>query len=166
VSLSLQKSDFDPQIRTHIDAKTGCEVPHTPQGRFIHIPPAYPSASWANDFGTPWWKGNLKTFKISRIHLYSIIGWTVVSSVRTVVSCVASSEITTLSTSDESYCIGHLSGKTRKIRIINTLTSQEHTIEVCGEETLEEILNRFYKYNQHAASYTWKYNGKFLINFN
>ncbi|XP_063677975.1 cytochrome b5 domain-containing protein 1-like isoform X1 [Bolinopsis microptera] len=111
-----KKSDFDPQIRTHIDGKTGCEVPYTPQGRFIHIPPPYPSASWANDFGTPWWK-------------------------------------------DESYCIGHLSTKTRKIRIINTLTSQEHTLEVCSEETLEEILNRFYKYNKHAASYTWKYNG-------
>jgi len=110
------KSDFDPQIRTHIDAKTGCEVPYIPQGRFIHIPPPYPSASWANDFGTPWWK-------------------------------------------DESYCIGHLSTKTRKIRIINTLTSQEHTLEVCSEETLEEILNRFYKYNKHAGSYTWKYNG-------
>jgi len=113
------KSDFDPQIRTHIDSRTGCEVPYIPQGRFIHIPPPYPSASWANDFGTPWWK-------------------------------------------DESYCIGHLSTKTRKIRIINTLTSQEHSLEVCSEETLEEILNRFYKYNKHAASYTWKYNGKNL----
>ena len=25
---------------------------------------------------------------------------------------------------------------------------------------MEEILNRFYKYNQHANSYTWKYNGE------
>ena len=49
----------------------------------------------------------------------------------------------TVHSSDETYCIGHLSSKTRKIRIINTLTSQEHTIEVCGEETLEEILNRW-----------------------
>lgn len=112
-------SDFDPQIRVHIDSKTGCEVPYTPQGRFIHIPPPYPSATWSNDFGTPWWK-------------------------------------------DEAYCIGHLSQKTRKIRIINTLTSQEHTIELCSEEIMEEILNRFYKYNKHANSYTWKYNGNNL----
>jgi len=112
-------SDFDPQIRVHIDRRTGCEVPFTPQGRFIHIPPPYPSAVWSNDFGTPWWK-------------------------------------------DEAYCIGHLSQKTRKIRIINTLTSQEHTIELCSEEIMEEILNRFYKYNQHANSYTWKYNGNNL----
>lgn len=116
INLKKKKADFDPKIRTHIDPKTGCEAPHIPQGRFIHIPPPFPSASWANDFGTPWWK-------------------------------------------DESYCIGHLSAKTRKIRIINTLTSQEHTLAVCGEETLEEILNRFYKYNKHAPSYTWKYNG-------
>ena len=31
---------------------------------------------------------------------------------------------------DESYCIGLLSNKTRKIRIINTLTSQEQVLEV------------------------------------
>ena len=31
---------------------------------------------------------------------------------------------------DDSYCIGLLSQKTRKIRIINTLTSQEQTLEV------------------------------------
>jgi len=114
-----EKGDEEKKIRVHIDRRTGCEVPFTPQGRFIHIPPPYPSAVWSNDFGTPWWK-------------------------------------------DEAYCIGHLSQKTRKIRIINTLTSQEHTIELCSEEIMEEILNRFYKYNQHANSYTWKYNGKNL----
>ena len=54
----FQSVSFDPKIRTHIDSMTGCEVPYTPQGRFIHIPPPCPSASWANDFGTPWWKGN------------------------------------------------------------------------------------------------------------
>ena len=31
---------------------------------------------------------------------------------------------------DDSYCIGLLSNKTRKIRIINTLTSQEQILEV------------------------------------
>lgn len=31
---------------------------------------------------------------------------------------------------DDSYCIGLLSRKTRKIRIINTLTSQEQILEV------------------------------------
>lgn len=63
---------------------------------------------------------------------------------------------------DDSYCIGVLSAQTRKIRIINTLTSQEQTIEVCSEEILTEIQDRYLKYNAHAASYTWKYNGRNL----
>ncbi|XP_061444841.1 cytochrome b5 domain-containing protein 1 isoform X2 [Rhineura floridana] len=60
---------------------------------------------------------------------------------------------------DSSYEVGILSAKTRRIRIINTLTSQEHTLEVCAEESLWEILRRYLPYNAHAASYTWKYEG-------
>ncbi|XP_071498439.1 cytochrome b5 domain-containing protein 1-like [Diadema setosum] len=63
---------------------------------------------------------------------------------------------------DESYCIGILSKKTRTVKIINTLTSQEQIIEVCSEETMNEILQRYLKWNQHAASYTWKYEGQNL----
>ena len=33
---------------------------------------------------------------------------------------------------------------------------------MCGEETISEILERYLKYNAHAASYTWKYNGQNL----
>ncbi|KAL5013710.1 hypothetical protein ScPMuIL_007980 [Solemya velum] len=60
---------------------------------------------------------------------------------------------------DDSYCVGILSKKTRYIKIINTLTSQDQVIEVCSEETMSEILERYRKYNAHAGSYTWKYNG-------
>ncbi|KAM4678378.1 cytochrome b5 domain-containing protein 1 [Discoglossus pictus] len=60
---------------------------------------------------------------------------------------------------DTSYQIGILSSKTRIIRIINTLTSQEHSLEVCSEETIWEILRRYLPYNSHAASYTWKFCG-------
>ncbi|XP_033125412.1 cytochrome b5 domain-containing protein 1-like [Anneissia japonica] len=60
---------------------------------------------------------------------------------------------------DDSYCIGILSEKTRFIKIINTLTSQENVIEVCSEETMDEIQNRYFTWNKHAGSYTWKYNG-------
>ncbi|XP_077867576.1 cytochrome b5 domain-containing protein 1-like [Saccoglossus kowalevskii] len=63
---------------------------------------------------------------------------------------------------DDSYCVGILSKKTRFIKIINTLTSQEQVIEVCSEEIMSEILDRYVTYNAHAASYTWKYNGKNL----
>ena len=35
-------------------------------------------------------------------------------------------------------------------------------IQVCSEETMNEILKRYVTYNEHAASYTWKFNGKNL----
>ncbi|XP_065842323.1 cytochrome b5 domain-containing protein 1-like isoform X2 [Oscarella lobularis] len=60
---------------------------------------------------------------------------------------------------DEKYCIGKLSQKTRKIRLVNMLTSQQNTIEVCSEENMLEILTRYEAYNVHAASYTWKFCG-------
>ncbi|XP_004571634.1 cytochrome b5 domain-containing protein 1 [Maylandia zebra] len=63
---------------------------------------------------------------------------------------------------DSRYEVGLLSAKTRWMRIINTLTSQEQRMEVCSEETLNEILQRYLRYNSHARSYTWKYNGAVL----
>lgn len=60
------------------------------------------------------------------------------------------------------YQVGRLSAKTRNIRIINTLTSQEHTLQVGALESMWEILHRYLPYNAHAASYTWKYDGKNL----
>ncbi|XP_062505330.1 cytochrome b5 domain-containing protein 1-like [Corticium candelabrum] len=63
---------------------------------------------------------------------------------------------------DERYCIGRLSQKTRKIKIVNMLTLEENTIEVCLEENMMEIQKRYFVYNLHAASYTWKYRGETL----
>ncbi|XP_053199713.1 cytochrome b5 domain-containing protein 1 [Scomber japonicus] len=60
---------------------------------------------------------------------------------------------------DQRYEVGLLTEKTRWIRVINTLTSQEQQLEVCSEETLAEILQRYLRYNCHACSYTWKYDG-------
>jgi len=57
---------------------------------------------------------------------------------------------------DDTYCIGRLSRKTRKLRIVNMLTHQETTLEVCSEETLDEIQDRYTDWNSHSASYTWK----------
>uniref|UniRef100_A0A8C4SCZ6 Cytochrome b5 domain-containing protein 1 n=1 Tax=Erpetoichthys calabaricus TaxID=27687 RepID=A0A8C4SCZ6_ERPCA len=58
---------------------------------------------------------------------------------------------------DRKYHIGSLTIKTRNIRIINTLTSQENTLEVCSEDTMMDILEKCIKYNSHINSYTWKY---------
>lgn len=57
---------------------------------------------------------------------------------------------------DERYSIGRLTKKTRNIRIINTLNHHEMSLEVCTEETLEQIRLRYLEINLHAESYTWK----------
>jgi hypothetical protein len=49
-----------------------------------------------------------------------------------------------------------LTYKVRKILIINTLTHQSNVIDVCSEETINEILDRYKVINEHAESYTWK----------
>jgi hypothetical protein len=35
-------------------------------------------------------------------------------------------------------------------------------LKVCSEEIMTEILARYLRYNAHAASYTWKYDGRNL----
>ena len=39
---------------------------------------------------------------------------------------------------------------------MNTLTKQDDVIDVCSEETIYEILDRYKEINEHAESYTWK----------
>lgn len=58
--------------------------------------------------------------------------------------------------SDPQYLVGYLTKKPRLIRIINTLTHHEETLEVPREETLEEIQRRYMEINKHSKSYTWK----------
>ncbi|ESN96027.1 hypothetical protein HELRODRAFT_67728, partial [Helobdella robusta] len=108
--------EITEEPRRYLDPLTNISLIYTPYGRYVHVPPPYPSSDWANDFGTPWWK-------------------------------------------DSNYYIGHLTKKTRKLKIINTLTSQQ---DVCSEETINEILRRYLAYNLHANSYTWKYDGVVL----
>ncbi|XP_060038602.1 cytochrome b5 domain-containing protein 1-like [Erinaceus europaeus] len=60
------------------------------------------------------------------------------------------------------YMVGRLISKTRHIRLINVLTGQDHVLEVGTLETMWEIAHRFLTYNAHAASYTWKYDGRIL----
>ena len=50
---------FEPEtgeVRAHVDPITGCTVPFTPKGRFLHIPPPIPRSDWSSDIGTSWWK--------------------------------------------------------------------------------------------------------------
>ncbi|KFM78415.1 Cytochrome b5 domain-containing protein 1, partial [Stegodyphus mimosarum] len=63
---------------------------------------------------------------------------------------------------DEQYVIGLLTRKSRIIRIRNTLIMKTVDLEVCSEETIEDILQRYLKFNSHAKSYAWKYHGQEL----
>jgi len=44
------------EIKTYVDPDRNLTLPYTPMGRFLHVPPPEPNASWNTDFGTPWWK--------------------------------------------------------------------------------------------------------------
>jgi len=57
---------------------------------------------------------------------------------------------------NKNFQVGKLTKKVRKIKIMNTLTEHVDLIECCNEETIDEILVRYKKYNDHAESYTWK----------
>ena len=57
---------------------------------------------------------------------------------------------------NSNYKIGKLTKKVRKINIMNTLNEHVDLIECCEEETINEILERYKRYNDHAESYTWK----------
>ncbi|RKO95708.1 hypothetical protein CAUPRSCDRAFT_8931, partial [Caulochytrium protostelioides] len=63
---------------------------------------------------------------------------------------------------DRQYHLGSLSRQARHIRIVNTLTQQEDVLEVCGEETLTQIQDRYLMVNSHAKGYMWKYLGALL----
>lgn len=63
---------------------------------------------------------------------------------------------------DTRYCIGQLTERVRTIRLVNTLSKHTDDLEVCSEETINEILDRYMELNSHAASYTWKRLGKVL----
>jgi hypothetical protein len=105
------------QPKTYVHPELCVSVPFCPYGRYVHIPPPRPSASWSTNIGLPWWN-------------------------------------------DSKYCVGNLSARKRKLRIVNQLTSTEHLLEVCTEETINEIQERYLRYNQHAKSYTWKRLGR------
>ena len=47
----------------------------------------------------------------------------------------------------EQYLIGHLTVKSRKIKLINMLTKHEDVLEVATEESINEILDRYLELN-------------------
>ncbi|KAJ3015373.1 Cytochrome b5 domain-containing protein 1 [Thoreauomyces humboldtii] len=62
----------------------------------------------------------------------------------------------------DTYCVGRLSQKTRRIRVVNTLTRDEHVLEVASEEKLAAVQDRYLAFNGHAKGYMWKRQGQLL----
>lgn len=49
---------FNPKtgdIKTFVDPVRNIVMPYTPDGRFIHVPPADPT-DWDTEYELPWWK--------------------------------------------------------------------------------------------------------------
>lgn len=53
--------------------------------------------------------------------------------------------------------VGRVTNKIRTVEVFNTLSGQTHELQVCEEETLQEISLRLVKMNAHIGSYTWKH---------
>lgn len=62
----------------------------------------------------------------------------------------------------EIYYVGKLANRPRKIIIVNTLTKDQHIVEVCREEKLGAIQERYSANNAHAKGYMWKRLGVLL----
>ncbi len=55
------------------------------------------------------------------------------------------------------FWVGMLSQKRiRKVRLVNMLTKDEHTIEVCAEDTLEQIKDKYLVYNRYVYMHVFK----------
>ena len=151
------------QLKTFIDPVSNLEMPYVPRGRFIHVPPSDPVSTWRTDFGQPWWKvrgqRRLKALHACDTHVQLLPQrreHTVCSCTTRVHTWLAGVCRACLPAQNEDFVIGQLSKTTRKIRVVNTLTTQDDLLEVCSEETLLEIQDRYTDYNKHAGSYTWK----------
>lgn len=57
---------------------------------------------------------------------------------------------------DAAFIVGRLSRAPRRVAIVNSLTSDEHVLDVGGEQTIAEIATKYLAYNAHARGYTWK----------
>jgi hypothetical protein len=73
---------FDPETRdpkTYIDPVSNLRVVYCPWGRYLHVPPIDPSASFDNSFSVPWWKDRQRyyigqlTIKMRKIRLINML---------------------------------------------------------------------------------------------
>jgi hypothetical protein len=55
-----------------------------------------------------------------------------------------------------SFVVGRLSPQPRQVRVVNTLTSHEHLLDVGAEQTVAEIAAKYLEFNAHSRGYVWK----------
>lgn len=63
---------------------------------------------------------------------------------------------------NEEYQVGLLTKRVRPIRIINTLIRKEVSMNVCCEDTIRRIMERYSIFCSNPSSYTWRYADKNL----
>lgn len=54
-SISHWFNEKTKDVKTFIDPVQNIEMPYTPHGRFIHVPPSDPR-EWSTKYELPWWK--------------------------------------------------------------------------------------------------------------
>lgn len=64
--------------------------------------------------------------------------------------------------SDMRNVIGLVTVKARSLYVKNTLTDEERLLEVCTEDRISDIAERYRALNSHIDSYTWKHLGRNL----
>lgn len=57
---------------------------------------------------------------------------------------------------DARLVVGRVTQRPRTIKVVNTLTSQDHVVEFSDEETVAAMQAKFLQFNAHCRSYTWK----------
>jgi hypothetical protein len=57
---------------------------------------------------------------------------------------------------DARFVAGRLTARARRVRVVNSLTSHEHVIEMGVENTVEDLQARYLEHNAHCGSYSWK----------
>ncbi|XP_034098710.1 cytochrome b5 domain-containing protein 1 [Drosophila albomicans] len=58
---------------------------------------------------------------------------------------------------DNFYHIGRITRRARRLRIINTLTAKVQFMNVCDEDSIYDIQQKYKaRYNHHAGSYEWR----------
>ncbi|KAM8898510.1 cytochrome b5 domain-containing protein 1 [Spinachia spinachia] len=159
---------FDPKtqdVRRYVDPLTTCQMYYTPRGRFVHVPPTGPRSDWASEVAPTWWRDEryqvgLLTAKIRWIR---VINTLTSQEQRLQVPLKCSSTPHPIHVPRNCSNTPHLyTGTPQLPKYPSPVHKYLLPGQVCSEETMAEILQRYLRFNSHARSYTWKHCGMIL----